>query len=130
MIKMGRKKVIPVRMSDSLYKLVKEYALFMDLKYSEALRELIKEGLVKKSYMGLLRRWKKLCGEKNAVVMKVCEKCKDNKGVQIYHIDGNVINWNAENLVVLCESCLNKLRKAMQEYNAKEEFISWFFLSP
>jgi len=130
MIKMGRKHVIPVRMGDSLYRLVKEYASFMELKDSEALRELIREGLVKKSYMGLLNKWKKLCSEKEAIVIKICEKCKSHEKIQIYHIDGNVINWNTENLVVLCKSCLNKLRKSMQEYNAKEEFISWFFLSP
>lgn len=126
---MPRKNVIPVRLCDNLYQLIKEYALFMDITISEALREVIREGLLKKSYIGLIKRWENEAKKRDPFIeMKFCEKCNANNiHLKLYHIDGNVRNLMAENLVILCESCITKLQLYIRKYDPKRKFAAWFF---
>jgi 5-methylcytosine-specific restriction endonuclease McrA len=127
---MGRKNVIPVRLSDNLYNLIKDYASFLGVSNSEALRDLIREGLLKKSYLGLIKRWQEKAKKRDPFIeMRKCEKCGNKEQLKLYHIDGNVRNMTPENLVILCEACINKLQKSMREYNPKEKFAAWFFYS-
>ena len=50
---------------------------------------------------------------------------KHNLG--FYHIDGNVDNIAANNIVTLCISCLNTFQNWKMKQNIKEKFIEWFF---
>jgi endo-1,4-beta-D-glucanase Y len=127
---MARKNVIPVRLSDNLYNLVKDYASFLGVSDSEALRELIREGLLRKSYIGLMARWEEKAKKRNPLEeMTECEKCSSKLNLKLYHIDGNVRNMSPENIVILCEPCLVKLQKYMCEYSPKKKFAAWFFFN-
>jgi len=127
---LAKKKVIPVRLSENLYTLIGDYASFLDISKSEALREIIKEGLLRKSYVGLTIRWQKQASKRDPMIEMIeCEKCSNNQNLKLYHIDGNIRNLNPENLVILCEKCIADLHKFMRDYNPKEKFAAWFFYS-
>lgn len=120
---------IPVRLPENLHRLVKEYASFLGISNSEALREVIREGLLRKSYIGLIKRWQEKAKNRDPFTNMVrCEKCgsKEEK-LSLYHIDGNVRNLTPENLVILCSGCIACLQKSMRNYNPKEKFAAWFF---
>jgi len=124
-----RERIVATRISNDLYNLIGDYASLLGVSNSEVLRELIREGLLKKSYLELIKRWQKKIEDRDPMLeMRICEKCgKESNELKLYHIDGNVRNLNPENLAILCEDCLNNLHKFIQKYNPKEEFAAWFF---
>jgi len=127
---MGKNKVIPVRMSATLYNHISDFAAFYNLKKSEALRIVIKEGLLRKSYIGLIKRWQEKIKHRDPLITNVtnCEKCgRKESNLKLYHINGNIRNLNPENLVVLCNGCLANFQRFVQRYNPSEKFAAWFF---
>ena len=123
-------KPIPVRLSKNLRNIVDDYAEFRGLSRSEALRELIREGLYHKAHVGLLKRLQEKFAKRNPMMkMNGCDKCGSHKKTVIYHIDGNIRNFASENLGILCTGCVKKLLKFIQAYSPKEKFITWFYLS-
>lgn len=126
---MGKTKVIPVRMSVTLYNYISDFAAFYNLKKSEGLRILIKEGLLKKSYIGLIKQWQEKIKYRDPLISNVknCEKCgRIKENLKFYHIDGNIRNLNPENLIILCDGCLTNLQRFIQKYNPIEKFAAWF----
>ena len=127
---MGKTKPIPVRLNENLNNLVRTYASFKEISVSKALRELIREGLYRKAYAGLLQRIQDDFSKRNPLVkMNGCDKCGSHKDVKIYHIDRNIRNFTPENLALLCTECVKQLIEFMQKYNPKEKFVMWFYLS-
>jgi len=127
---MTNNKPIPVRLSRNLRNLVKDYAEFLGISRSEALRQLIREGLVQKAHIGLLKRLQEQFAKRNPMMkMNGCDKCGSHKKTKVYHIDGNIRNFASENLAILCEDCIKILIEFMQTYSPKDKFITWFYLS-
>ena len=122
-------KPIPVRLSKNLHNLVDDYAEFCGINRSEALRELIREGLLQKAHVGLLKALQEKFAKRNPMIqMNGCDKCGSHIDTKIYHVDGNIRNFASENLAILCNGCLTKLLKFMQTYSPKEKFAIWFHL--
>lgn len=125
---MAKSKPIPVRLPEILRNLLIDYAAFLGISRSEAIREVIKFGLMKKSYIGLLKRWKeKIRGRNPMVHMEKCDKCGSQEKLKIHHIDRNLLNFDTENLAILCEDCVRKLNKSILSFNPTEKFAAWFF---
>jgi len=126
----AKTKVIPVRLAEDLANMIADYAAFFDMNRSEALREIIKEGLLRKAYVGLLKRWQIKNRSRNPILNAVkCDKCDAIEGLKIYHIDRNIRNTDPDNLVILCEGCIVRLEKFIKKYNPKEKFAAWFFFT-
>ena len=99
---MGKTKPIPIRLNENLNNLVKTYASFRGISTSEALRELIREGLYRKAYIGLLKRLQDNFSKRNPLInMNGCDKCGSHENVRIYHTDGNIRNLAPDNLALL-----------------------------
>lgn len=127
---MAKTKVIPVRMDAKMHELVSEYAILFGMNKSEALREIIKEGLITKSHVGLLKNWQRKAIQRNPKLeVTNCEKdgCERTNDLIFYHIDGNIMNWRKDNIAVLCKPCVIRLQDFIQKYNPKEKFAAWFF---
>lgn len=119
------------RVSKRLYKSILEYAAFQGMNKSKATRELLIEGLVKMTYIGMLKRLQKELTEKGSIIAiehRPCEKCGAMENVGIHHIDGNIYNMNSENTISLCRNCKRNLEKFMRK-NPEERFVAWFFLN-
>lgn len=123
---------IAVRITKTTNRYLLEYAAFMDKSKSEIIRTFVREGLIKHAHIGLLKQWnenreytKEWLKNPNG---RLCEKCDYNKDVVIYHIDGDIENFDSENIVFLCRPCLINLQRFLRRYDPKEKFASWFFL--
>lgn len=126
---MAKTNPIPVRLSDNVRNMISDYAAFFDVSMSQALREIIKEGLMRKTHLGLLKKWQEKVRHRNPMLSMggKCDKCRLGEDLKIRHIDGNIRNFDTENLAVLCEDCVRKLNRSLQKYNPKEKFAAWFF---
>lgn len=124
---MDKKKTppIPVRLSTELYPHVLAYAAFFEIGKSEAIRRLVKEGLMKSVYIELLKQWNEKRLRSPSPIY--CEKCNSDYMPKFYYIDGNILNDALSNRVLLCENCRMKLNTAI--FNPEEKFASWFFFS-
>ena len=119
-----------VRLPKSLFKLIKFYVDYYGTDRSKAVRELLLEGLVRTSYIGLLERLTENLRNKHPDPMMdqhECEKCNRKTKLRIYHIDGNVRNLEPKNLIILCEDCQIGLRRFIQKYDPKERFVAWYY---
>jgi hypothetical protein len=118
---------IPVRLDKEFRNMLKDYAAFMNVTDSEAIRELLKSGLIQKTYIGMLKRWQ--MNKTKTPNIEICEnpKCNNIENLVTYHIDGNIRNFKSENLAILCSNCIKKLNISIQDYNATERFARWMF---
>lgn len=127
---MAKTKVIPLRLAEDLVNIITDYAAFFGLNRSEALREIIKEGLLRKAYIGMLKRWQYKNRARNPILNAVkCDKCNGIDDLKIYHIDRNIRNTDPDNLVILCDRCIIRLENFIKKYNPKEKFAAWFFFT-
>lgn len=116
------------RVSPKLYKLIIEYAAFRDIDKSKAIREILMEGLIKMTGIGMLKRLQEQLRDKDPKsFLDQCEKCGSREELGIQHIDGNIYNLNSENQICLCRNCKRNLEKFMRK-NPEERFAIWFFL--
>jgi hypothetical protein len=119
-------KVIPIRMNDELFNLIKTYALFIDKDFSKVIRELLSEGLMVKSQAKLFLTWNEKVKNRPLMLNK-CDKCGTIKNLTYYHIDGDINNFSSENIAIICNEDLRKLQKSIMKYNPREKFIRWLF---
>jgi hypothetical protein len=117
---------ISVKMDDELFNLITDYSAFIDLDLSKTIRELIREGLMVKAQNKLLLNWNKKTINKPLILDK-CDKCGTIETLQYYHIDGNIDNFNRDNIAIICNQDLRKLQKSILKYNPREKFLRWFF---
>lgn len=115
---------ISVKLDDELYNLINDLSLFIDLDFSKTVRELLNEGLMIKAQSKMYSVWENKV--KNRKNFFSCDKCGTTENIQLYHIDGNINNFNDENIAVLCNGDLHNLKKSIMK-NSKEKFIRWFF---
>lgn len=113
-------------MDNELHNLITDYAAFTDMDLSKTIRELIIEGLMVKSQAKMFSVWHEK--NKNRVLqLDKCDKCGTIENLQFYHIDGDINNFNSDNIAVICNGDLRKLQKSIMKYNPREKFIRWFF---
>ena len=118
------------RLPKKLLKLIDFYVDYYGTDRSKAVRELLLEGLVRTSYIGLLERLAETLRNEHPDPMtsqRKCEKCGGENVLGIYHIDGNVRNLEAKNLIILCKDCQIGLRRFIQKYDPKERFVAWYY---
>ena len=48
---------------------------------------------------------------------KVCNRCNTDKNLLVHHKDGNRLNNNMNNLIILCKKCHSKLHREIDRYN-------------
>lgn len=118
---------ISLRMEDELYNMIIDYAGFVGIDASKALRELLKEGLMKKLTSKLFSSWQEKIEKRNPFNFEYCDKCGTTSDLQFYHIDGDINNFESNNITVICKGCLRKLQKYIMQYNPREKFLRWFF---
>lgn len=117
---------ISLRMDEELYRLIDEYAAFIERDVSKVMRELLSEGLMVKSQAKLFLTWKERVNGR-PLQLTECDKCGVRENLSYYHIDGNIDNFATENIAVICNGDLRKLQKSIMRYNPREKFIRWFF---
>jgi len=120
---------ISLRMEDELYNLITDYAAFIESDISKVLRDLLREGLMVKVQAKLFMSWHDRIKNRPLRLDK-CDKCGAIENLQFYHIDGNISNFNSDNIAIICNGDLRKLQKSLLQYNPREKFIRWFFLEP
>ena len=117
---------ISLRMDDELYRLIEQYAAFINMDFSKVTRELLTEGLMVKSQAKLFLTWKERVKDRPLLLDK-CDKCGVIENLSYYHIDGNIDDFTTENIAIICNGDLRKLQKSIMRYNPREKFIRWFF---
>jgi hypothetical protein len=117
---------ISVKIDDELFNLINDYSIFIDLDLSKTVRELLKEGLMVKAQTKLLLNWNKKIINRPLILNK-CDKCGINETLQFYHINGDITNFNNDNIAIICKKDLRKLQKSIMNYNPREKFLRWFF---
>lgn len=121
------------RMNQRVYNLIIDYASFMGMNFSKALRELILEGIKHRATAKLFSNWQEKVNKRNPIEeikegkLQSCDKCGFTEDLQMFHIDGNVDNFTSDNIAIVCKPCLRKLQHYLRKYNPKEKFIYWMF---
>lgn len=119
---------IRIRIPAKMHKLILEYAAFQGINKSKAIRELLMEGLIKMTGIGMLKRLQETLRDRDPkAFMEQCERCGSREKLGIQHINGNIYTVSSENQICLCRNCIRNLEKFMRK-NPEERFAIWFFL--
>jgi metal-responsive CopG/Arc/MetJ family transcriptional regulator len=122
------KNVITVKMEKNVEDLIDQYAGFMGLNRSEAIRDLITEALFMKTKHVQFKRLEEYIMRRDPFKFRTeCEHCGIKDNLVIFYIDGNVENFKSENIITLCKKCLTEFELFRLKQNVKERFIEWFF---
>jgi predicted transcriptional regulator len=125
---MTKEKSTSIRLGDKLEELIDQYAAFTRKKRSTVVREGLTEWLFEKTKYLQFERMKEYLAKRDSFTfMNICEKCDSMDELVIFHLDGDVKNTGAENLVTLCKSCLVAFEIFRLKHNVLEKFIEWFF---
>jgi len=120
--------VISVEMTKKVQDLIDQYAGFMGLNRSEAIRDLLTEALFMKTKHVQFERLKEYLTKRDPFKFRVeCERCGKKENLVIFYIDGDISNIVADNVVTLCKNCLTEFELFRLKQNVKERFIEWFF---
>jgi Arc/MetJ-type ribon-helix-helix transcriptional regulator len=123
-----RRNIVTVEMEKKLEELIDQYAGFMGLNRSEAIRELLTESLFMRTKHVQFERMKEYLAKRDPFKFRTeCEHCKTKENLVIYYIDGNINNMSFDNVVTLCQRCLTEFELFRLKQNVKERFIEWFF---
>lgn len=136
-----------VRIELNTLKLLDGYAAMHNISRSEAVRELIKNGmqtkaniqLAEKFLLTLNTKWldiqpkiTNIINEGSSLIFVrdhfICQKCHSDKDLDIYNIDRDPLNTNQENLITLCKNCSKKAEKYTPKRRVIEDFVEWFYL--
>jgi DNA-directed RNA polymerase subunit M/transcription elongation factor TFIIS len=55
-----------------------------------------------------------------------CRRCHNSHALITYHINRNPLDNNPENMITLCENCVNEAQKYISPNRVKQDFIEWF----
>ena len=140
-------KKIEVRIGEGDLKLIDDYALMHEITRSEAIRELCKNGMTSKANIELAEKFLKTLHKKwldiqptitaiinqreNLIFVRdhyICQKCHSMNELEVYQIDRDPLNKNAENLITLCKNCSKKAEKYTPKRRVIEDFVEWFYL--
>lgn len=117
-----------IRLGENLEGLIEQYSIFTGKKHSQIIREVVSEGLFQKTKFLQFQRFEEWIATREAfTLMTKCEKCGGEHDLGFFHIDGNINNTGANNMVTLCVPCLNAFQNWKMKQNIKEKFIEWFF---
>jgi predicted transcriptional regulator len=117
-----------VRLGDTLDELIDKYAVHVGKKPSRIIREVLMEGLFQRTKAAQFQHFEEWLIKREAfTLLNKCEKCGSEHNLGFYHIDGNINNTAANNIVTLCIPCLNAFQNWKMKQNIKEKFIEWFF---
>lgn len=123
-----KNKNVSIRYGDKLMPLIDEYAALTGSTRSKVIRELLTEGLFQKTKYVQFQRLQDYLAKREAFSMfGKCEKCGSTKNIGFFHIDGNINNNAADNLITFCIPCINSFEKFRLMKNLKEKFVEWFF---
>lgn len=115
-------------MSKNLEVLLDQYAGFMGIKRSEAIRTLLMNALYAKTKHVQFQRLTEYITKRDPFKFRTeCEHCTTKENLIIYYIDGNINNFQADNIITLCKKCLTEFELFRLKQNIKERFIEWFF---
>jgi hypothetical protein len=125
---MPQAKGTSIRLGETIEELIEQYAAFMGMKRSRVIREILMEGLFQRTKATQFRHFEEWIAKREVFeLMKRCEKCGSEQNLGFYHIDGNIDNNEASNIVTLCIPCINAFQNWKLKQNVKEKFIEWFF---
>lgn len=118
-----------IRLGDTLDELIAQYAIHVNKKPSRVIREVLMEGLFQKTKAAQFQHFEEWIAKREAfTLLSKCEKCGSSEHkLGFYHIDGNIDNTTANNIVTICVPCLNAFQNWKMKQNIKEKFIEWFF---
>lgn len=141
------KEKVEVRLSKEQLIMVDDYAKTYSLNRSEAMRELINNGMRNKANMALSQKfldtlnnkWLEIQPKITSIINQgeslifvrdhfICQKCHSDKNLDIYNIDRDPLNHKAENLITLCKNCSIKAEKYTPKQRVVEDFVEWFYL--
>lgn len=136
-----------VRIGKDMLNLLDSYAMMHNINRSEAVRELIMNGMQKKANMQLSEKFLSLLNTKwleiqpkitniinqgeNLILVRdnfICQRCHSDKELNVYNIDRDPLNHKAENLITLCSNCTKKAEKYTPKQRVVEDFVEWFYL--
>jgi len=125
---MTKNKNTSIRLGDDLMPLIDQYAIFVGSVRSKVIREILMEGLFQKTKYVQFQRLQDYLAKREAFsIFGKCEKCDSVDNIGFFHIDGDINNNAANNLVTLCISCMGTFEKFRLMKNLKEKFVEWFF---
>jgi 5-methylcytosine-specific restriction endonuclease McrA len=136
-----------VRIETNTLQLLDGYATMHKISRSEAIRELIKNGMQTKAniqlaekFIGTLNtKWLNIQPKITDIINEgsslifvrdnfICQKCHNNKELDVYNIDRDPLNTRQENLITLCKNCSKKAEKYTPKRRVIEDFVEWFYL--
>lgn len=126
---MKGRNIISIEMKNKkLQELIDQYAGFMGLKRSEAIRDLLMEALYVKTKHIQFQRLTEYTAKRDPFKYRTeCEHCGIKDNLIIYYIDGNINNFQSDNIITLCKKCFTEFELFRLKQNVKERFIEWFF---
>ena len=115
-------------MEKSLQDLLDQYAGFMGQTRSESMRDLLMDALYAKTKHVQFQRLVEYIAKRDPFKFRTeCEHCGVKENLIIYYIDGDINNFQSENIITLCKRCLTEFELFRLKQNVKERFIEWFF---
>lgn len=144
----GKSIILSIRVPNELHQRLIELSLFLDKTKSTIVNDMIKKEMIDLIDMTYWIKFEenlreetkeffygkpKSIRETPSLIFKrdkgKCRKCGSMEDIIIYHIDGNIGNFQPINNILLCNNCLKKFQKFMMKYANKSRFAAWLSLN-
>jgi len=141
------KEKVEFRIGKEQLGMIDNYCKIYNTSRSQAIRELLENGMRTKANMALserflanlLTKWLELQPKITATINEgqnlifvrdnfICQKCHTDKDLIVYNIDRDPLNHKPENLITLCKTCSSKSEKYTPKWRVVEDFVEWFYL--
>jgi metal-responsive CopG/Arc/MetJ family transcriptional regulator len=141
------KEKVEIRLGKEQLSMIDDYCKNYGVNRSQAIREIIENGMRTKANMALserfsanlLTKWLEIQPKITYIINQgeslifvrdhfICQKCHTDKELIIYNIDRDPLNHKAENLITLCKTCASKVEKYTPKWRVVEDFVEWFYL--
>jgi 5-methylcytosine-specific restriction endonuclease McrA len=136
-----------MRFDEGMLRMIDQYAALHDMNRSDAIRELLRNGLSNRANLDLQDKWTEMMNsrwltmqEQTTKLIKegkslifvrdnfMCQKCRSTSHLQVYSIDRDPLNTNPINLITLCKDCASRATKFTPKRRVVEDFLEWFYL--